>query len=117
MILACNQADITTTMRLRATSGIASKGMYVKADFVYAVDPDVFACRSGKDVTELMRPRSAVSESGITGSPNAGPFHRGPTARPATNGGFHAGSVKIWSTRWKAVWVATRAGLPIAGAR
>ena len=50
-ILACHEANITTTVPRPATSGNAAKGMYVKADFVYDADRDVYVCPAGEDLT------------------------------------------------------------------
>ena len=33
-----------------ATSGNAAKGMYVKADFVYDAERDVYVCQAGEDL-------------------------------------------------------------------
>ena len=49
-ILACHEAGITTTVPRPATSGNAAKGMYVKADFVYDADRDVYVCPAGEDL-------------------------------------------------------------------
>ena len=50
-ILACHEAGITTTVPRPATSGNAAKGMYVKADFAYDADRDVYVCPAGEDLT------------------------------------------------------------------
>lgn len=60
-ILACHAADITTTVPRPATSGNAAKGMYVKADFVYDADRDVYVCPAGDDLTY----RYTTEERGI----------------------------------------------------
>lgn len=49
-ILACHQAGITSTVPRPATSGNASKGMYVKADFTYDGERDVYVCLAGEDL-------------------------------------------------------------------
>ena len=49
-ILACHEAGITTTVPRPATSGNAAKGMYVKADFVYDAERDVYVCPAGEDL-------------------------------------------------------------------
>lgn len=49
-ILACHQAGITSTVPRPATSGNASKGMYVKADFTYDGERDVYVCPAGEDL-------------------------------------------------------------------
>jgi hypothetical protein len=54
-ILACHEAGIT------ATSGNAAKGMYVKADFVYDADRDVYVCPAGEDLSD----RCTTEERGI----------------------------------------------------
>ena len=60
-IQACHEADITTTVPRPATSGNAAKGMYVKADFVYAAEWDVYVCLAGEDLTY----RYTAEERGI----------------------------------------------------
>lgn len=50
-ILACHEAGITTTVPRPATSGNAAKGMYVKADFAYDPERDVYVCPAGEDLT------------------------------------------------------------------
>jgi transposase len=60
-ILACHAAGITTTVPRPATSGNAAKRMYVKADFVYDADRDVYVCPAGEDLTY----RYTTEERGI----------------------------------------------------
>ena len=50
-ILACHQAGITTTVPRPETSGNRSKGMFVKADFHYEPDRDVYRCPAGNELT------------------------------------------------------------------
>jgi len=47
-ILTCFDAGITTTVPRPATSGNRGKEMYVKADFAYEPDADVYRCPAGK---------------------------------------------------------------------
>ncbi|AGT11045.1 IS1182 family transposase [Paracoccus aminophilus] len=49
-ILACHEAGITTTVPRPATSGNAAKGMYVKADFAYDPERDVYVCPAGEEL-------------------------------------------------------------------
>ena len=49
-ILACHEAGITTTVPRPATSGNAAKGMYVKADFAYDAERDVYVCPAGEEL-------------------------------------------------------------------
>jgi transposase len=49
-ILACHEADITTTVPRPATSGNAAKGMFVKADFTYDAGRDVYVCPAGEEL-------------------------------------------------------------------
>ena len=60
-ILACNGAGIATTVPRPATSGNAAKGMYVKADFSYDTDRDVYICPAGEELTY----RSTREERGV----------------------------------------------------
>ena len=43
-ILACDKAEITVTLPKPMTSGSRSKGRFVKQDFRYVVDEDVYIC-------------------------------------------------------------------------
>jgi transposase len=49
-IAACDKAGITVTMPRPETSGNRSKGMYVKADFKYDADRDVYICPTGDEL-------------------------------------------------------------------
>ena len=50
-IAACDKAGITVTMPRPETSGNRKKGMYVKADFKYDPDRDVYICPAGDALT------------------------------------------------------------------
>ena len=50
-ILACHEDGITTTLPRPETSGNRKKGMYVKADFAYDADADVYHCPAGETLT------------------------------------------------------------------
>jgi transposase len=47
-ILACDQAGITATLPKPQTSGNKAKGRFVKADFRYLADEDVYLCPAGE---------------------------------------------------------------------
>jgi len=47
-ILACEKAGITVTLPKPMTSGSRSKGRFVKADFRYLADEDVYICPAGE---------------------------------------------------------------------
>jgi transposase len=47
-ILACDEADITATLPKPLTSGNRVKGMFVKQDFRYVADDDVYICPAGE---------------------------------------------------------------------
>ena len=47
-ILACEQAGITVTLPKPMTSGAKSDGRYVKQDFVYLPDENVYRCPAGE---------------------------------------------------------------------
>ena len=47
-ILACEEAGITVTLPKPQTSGNRKKGQFVKADFVYVAEDDVYICPAGK---------------------------------------------------------------------
>jgi hypothetical protein len=50
-ILACHEEGITMTLPRPETSGNRVKGMYVKADFAYDAEADVYRCPSGETLT------------------------------------------------------------------
>ena len=50
-ILTCHEDGITTTVPRPETSGNRSKGMFVKADFAYEPDRDVYRCPAGAELT------------------------------------------------------------------
>ena len=47
-ILECDEADITVTLPKPQTSGSKAKGRFVKADFRYVADKDVYICPAGE---------------------------------------------------------------------
>ena len=47
-ILACELAGITVTLPKPQTSGSKAKGRFVKADFRYLADEDVYLCPAGE---------------------------------------------------------------------
>jgi transposase len=50
-ILACHKAGITATVPRSDTSGARSKGHFVKADFAYDHEADVYRCPAGQALT------------------------------------------------------------------
>ncbi len=50
-ILACEEAGITVTLPKPMTSGSRAKGRFVKQDFVYLVEDDVYRCPAGEHLT------------------------------------------------------------------
>ncbi len=60
-ILACHEDGITTTLPRPETSGNRKKGRYVKADFAYEADSDVYRCPAGETLTY----RYTTKESGL----------------------------------------------------
>lgn len=60
-ILTCFDAGITTTVPRPETSGNRGKGMYVKADFSYEADKDVYRCPAG----EALSYRYTTEEDGL----------------------------------------------------
>ena len=60
-ILACHKEGITTTLPRPETSGNRKKGMYVKADFAYDADADVYRCPAGETLTY----RYTTEEAGL----------------------------------------------------
>lgn len=60
-ILACHEAGITTTLPRPAASGNAAKGMFVKADFTYDAERNVYVCHAGEDLTY----RYTTAERGV----------------------------------------------------
>ena len=61
-ILACDKAQITATVPRPDTSGNRKKGMFVKADFVYDGEADIYTCPAGKQLTY----RYTREERGLT---------------------------------------------------
>jgi len=60
-ILACYEDGITTTLPRPETSGNRKKGMYVKADFAYDTEVDVYRCPAGEALTH----RYTTEEGGL----------------------------------------------------
>jgi len=60
-ILACHEDGITTTLPRPETSGNRKKGMYVKADFAYDADADVYRCPAG----ETLKRHYTTEEQGL----------------------------------------------------
>ncbi|MEW9922377.1 IS1182 family transposase [Marimonas sp. MJW-29] len=60
-ILACHEDGITTTLPRPETSGNRKKDMYVKADFAYDADADVYRCPAG----ETLAYRYTTEEAGL----------------------------------------------------
>ena len=54
-ILACDQAGITVTLPKPMTSGNRAKGRFVKDDFRYLADDDVYICPAGERLTYRYR--------------------------------------------------------------
>lgn len=54
-IVACDKASITVTMPRPETSGNRGKGMYVKANFNYDPDGDVYCRPTGDELTYRFR--------------------------------------------------------------
>lgn len=50
-IVACHEGGIKTAVPRPATSGNATKGMFVEADVVYDAERDVYVCPAGEDLT------------------------------------------------------------------
>ncbi len=60
-ILACHEEGITTTLPRPETSGNRKKDMFVKADFTYDADADVYQCPAGQTLTH----RYTTEEAGL----------------------------------------------------
>ena len=61
-ILACHEAGVTVTLPKPMTSGSRSKGRFVKQDFRYVSDNDVYVCPAGERLTY----RYTNEEKGLT---------------------------------------------------
>ena len=61
-ILACHEANITVTLPKPMTSGSRSKGRFVKQDFRYVPDDDIYICPAG----ERLRYYYTNQEKGLT---------------------------------------------------
>lgn len=60
-LLACHEQGITATVPRADTSGSRVHGRYVKADFVYDPDADIYRCPAG----ETLSYRSTVEQQGL----------------------------------------------------
>lgn len=60
-LLACHEQGITATVPRADTSGSRVHGLYVKADFIYDPDADVYRCPAG----EALSYRSTVEQQGL----------------------------------------------------
>lgn len=60
-ILACHEAGITATVPRPDTSGARSKGHFVKADFTYEHDADIYHCPAGQALTH----RTTTEQQGL----------------------------------------------------
>jgi hypothetical protein len=60
-ILACEKAGITVTLPKPMTSGSRAKGRFVKADFRYLADEDLYICPAG----ERLKYRYTSEEKGL----------------------------------------------------
>lgn len=61
-ILACNDANVTVTLPKPQTSGSKAKRHFVKADFLYIPDQDVYVCPAGQELTR----RVTTEDNGLT---------------------------------------------------
>ena len=61
-ILACNEANITVTLPKPLTSGSRSKGRFVKQDFRYVTEKDVYICPADEPLSY----RYTTEERGLT---------------------------------------------------
>jgi len=60
-LLACHEQGITATVPRADTSGSRVHGLYVKADFVYDRDADIYRCPAG----EALSYRSTIEQQGL----------------------------------------------------
>jgi hypothetical protein len=60
-ILACHEAGITVTVPRSDTSGARPKGHFVKADFAYEHDADIYRCPAGQALTH----RTTTEQQGL----------------------------------------------------
>lgn len=60
-ILACHEAGITATVPRSDTSGARAKGHFVKADFAYEHDADIYRCPAGQALTH----RTTTEQQGL----------------------------------------------------
>ena len=93
-ILACHEEGITTTLPRPETSGNRKKGMYVKADFAYDADVDIYRCPA-------TRPRSRAWWCTATGPVSVRPARSRLAAPRGKSAGSPDGSANIWSRRCK----------------
>jgi transposase len=60
-ILACHEAGITATVPRSDTSGARAKGHFVKSDFAYEHDADIYRCPAGQALTH----RTTTEQQGL----------------------------------------------------
>ena len=60
-ILACHEAGIIATVPRSDTSGSRAKGHFVKADFAYEPDTDIYRCPAGQALTH----RTTTEQQGL----------------------------------------------------
>src|SRR3546814_19789213 len=71
-ILACDKAGVTVTLPKPMTSGSKAKGHFVKADFRYLADEDVYSCPAGERLTYYI----TNEEQGMKLGPNRSNAYR-----------------------------------------
>lgn len=99
-ILACHEDGITTTLPRPETSGNRRKGMYVKAEFAYDADADIYRCPAGETLTY----RYTTEEGGqVAGPAPVRPALTRHAARLAGNVVSPDGNTSIWSAGCAAV--------------
>ncbi len=99
-ILACHEAGITATVPRSDTTGSRAKGHFVKADFAYEPDADVYRCPAGQALTH----RTTTEQQGLLMRrywTNAckGCDLKDRSAHRDTSAGSHGGSMSILSMR------------------
>jgi hypothetical protein len=96
-ILACHKAGITATVPRSDTSGARSKGRFVKADFAYEHENDVYRCPTGQALTYRTTTEQQGCRCGTTGQTPARLARSRNIAPQDMGGGSQDGNMNIMS--------------------
>jgi transposase len=125
-ILACDEAGITVTLPKPLTSGNKVKGRFVKADFRYLADEDVYICPAGERLKYYYTNEEKGCGCGATGPTPAEPAPSSSAAPRAFSDASRDGNTSMFwrpssngsmRTRRPCVSAARRSNIPSARSR